>query len=670
MPGRGDQVSTIATLAVKLRAETQDFQKNMKQQEQVLKKFGDRVGATGKTMTKWVTGPIVGAATAALGLAKNWASTGDEIAKTATKLGVSTDALQEMDYWASQNGVSTEAMERAVGRLNQRVGRAADGNDKYAEAFEVLGVSIHGTEGKIRDTEDVMRDTISALRDVEDPALRSAQASEIFGTKMARDLMPALEDGSLSLEEAAQKAHELGIVMDEEAIAAAEDFEDAWDDASRSAMGMVHSIGAQLLPIFTDHLLPVFQERVIPAIKDVGEFISGLIEWFMELDPAIQRNVGIAVGLAAALGPVLMVIGKIISVLAPVIAAFKALSVAKLALLGPIALVVAALAGIVAGIIHLWNTNEDFREAVLQAWERIQATGVRIWNQLQEALEEVWETMQETFEHVLTWIQEFWEEWGETILEVSQIIWEQITLVVETAIALIENVIQLVLAVIRGDWEEAWNRILGIGETIWGLITGTIENVFGGIRVFLSQVWSRIRDNISSSVQSIYERVESWFTRLQGTITNVWTGIRDGIYGTVNNIIGHVENMVNWSIKQINRFIDGINNAISTINRIPGVSLNIIPTMSAIDIPRLHQGTRYFQPPSGAREGLALLEKGEKVIPRDSGGSVAGDKAEGESVVNNYHMETHIHSPTPLSPSDIRKKQEQSLRKLALEWGM
>lgn len=237
-----------------------------------------RMGAIAGTVGKAAavgTAALAAAGAAAAGAAFKTADYGDEVAKTSTKMGIGVESLQEMRYWAERNGISAQSMDRAVGRLNQRIGRAIDGNDKYAEAFDTLGVSITDTEGNARSTNDVMGDTIAALSQIEDPALQSARASEIFGTKMARDLMPALQDGALSLDEAAQMANELGIVMDGETAAAAERFGDQWADIKDQVTGFVRDAAAPLMVWMGDVLFPAINEG-IGYLRDLwGVFQEG-----------------------------------------------------------------------------------------------------------------------------------------------------------------------------------------------------------------------------------------------------------------------------------------------------------------------------------------------------------------------------------------------------------
>ena len=169
--------SEVGRLFVSISAKTDEFNKGVQGVQQKMQNVRRSVSHAGGAMTKNITMPLIAAGGAAFAMANKYASMGDDIAKTSTKLGIGTDALQEMQYWAGQNGIEASSLERAVGRLNQRVGMAATGNDKYGEAFQDLGINIHDANGNIRDTESVMQDTIAALREVEDPAMRSAMAS-------------------------------------------------------------------------------------------------------------------------------------------------------------------------------------------------------------------------------------------------------------------------------------------------------------------------------------------------------------------------------------------------------------------------------------------------------------------------------------------------------------
>lgn len=250
---------------------------------------------------------IQGLGKAVGGFAAQAVSAGDEIFATAQKMGVSTDALQEMRFWADQNGVSHQALERAVATLNQRVGEAAAGEQIYADAFANLGVELTDSTGKIRSTELVMRDTIAALLEMESPAERAGAAVDIFGGRMARELLPALNDGSLSLEEATQRAHELGIVMDSEAVAASDAFADSLSALQQTGAAVVRDFVMPLVQFLGDHVLPVLTDvaagfRELPGpVSAVASAVGVLSVGVLLLAPRVlaARSALIAFGVSA-----------------------------------------------------------------------------------------------------------------------------------------------------------------------------------------------------------------------------------------------------------------------------------------------------------------------------------------------------------------------------------
>ena len=377
-----------------------DFSKNLDKLTSGIddvKSGAEKLNKFGSGMGKYVTAPILGAVTAVGGMATAFAKTGDAVAKTSKKLGISTDAYQELDYWSSQNGISQAVMEQSIGRLNQRIGDAINGSDKYAESFENLGVAITDSNGKIRGTDEVLNDTISSLMGIEDSSLRSSMAADVFGTKVARELLPALEDGSLSIDEAAKKAAELGIIMDEDAVKGSEEFMDAMDDLTRSFKSAFLPIAVEAMNFMKSELFPVIQDKVIPALQNFGKRIGELIEWFNSLDSTQQKTILTIVAVIAAIGPAI----KIITVLIGVV---KALAVGIAFLTSPIGLAIAAIAAIIAIGVLLWRNWDTVTEKASQLWTKIKDIFNRIKNAVSDRITDVWTTVTDTFNRIISFI--------------------------------------------------------------------------------------------------------------------------------------------------------------------------------------------------------------------------------------------------------------------------
>lgn len=128
-----------------------------------------------------------------------------------------------------------------------------------------------------------------------------------------------------------------------------------------------------------DELAISFGEILMPVIRDIITKIQGFVDKLNALDPATKQTI-IKIGLmAAALGPLLIVVGKTLSsigsmmtfiskiptMIAGTKTAFSTLGAAIGGISAPVVAVIAIIATLVAAFVHLWNTNEDFKNSIL-----------------------------------------------------------------------------------------------------------------------------------------------------------------------------------------------------------------------------------------------------------------------------------------------------------------
>lgn len=523
----------VGELAAKLRLDKGDFDRGLADSE----KRGGRFGGTVKKAGMLAAAGIAAAGAAAIGAAFKTAAYGDEIAKTSTKLGISTDALQEMRVWADRNGISAGSLDRAVGRLNQRIGRAADGNEKYADAFKALGVDIHDAEGNIRSTEDVMQDTIESLRGIDDAAAQSAAASEVFGTKMARDLMPALQDGSMSLEEAAKHAHELGIVMDGESLAAAERFQDSWQDIKDSVTGFLHQAGAPVMAFMADRLFPFIKDTLVPAIRQLSDWLGPKLTAAGQMAAAIfDQHVVPAV---RALGEWWQANGPTIVARMQEIADFIAnrllVTFKNIAewwqANGPE--VIARVQALRDGIRNAFDTVRGIIEQAVRSWrsntgqitsqtEGMRKTIATIFGQVRDLIAMVLADIRRTIETVTRVIQRIWERWGDDIMRYASRAWDNIMNIIDAALRFIQGLLDVVLGVLTGDWQRAWDGIKTILGAVWDAMRALLDQALNGITLALTVALDLIRD--------LWDAAWEWVrTKISEAWTAITTRIQDGI---------------------------------------------------------------------------------------------------------------------------------------------
>lgn len=165
-------------------------------------------------------GVAVGAGTLAR-FAKQALDAAGGLGELASQIGVSTDLLQALQYAGTQAGLSSEQLEAALARLTRTIGDAANGEKKAIDGFNALGVGVLDAGGKVRSTEDVLLDVARALAGINDPAQRAAAVVDLFG-KAGQKMLPLLEGGEQGIRAFIAEAKNMGLILGEDAIGAAD----------------------------------------------------------------------------------------------------------------------------------------------------------------------------------------------------------------------------------------------------------------------------------------------------------------------------------------------------------------------------------------------------------------------------------------------------------------
>jgi len=261
--------------------------------------LGDTLKSVGATLAG--TMAAIGGAAVAAGallydLATGAAEAGNAVAQYSLKLGMSRDAVQEWDYVLSQNGASLYNFQYGLRRVTGAMGSVEAGGGKVGEAITRLGLDFDQVRAK--SPEDAMDAIVRAFQDMEEGADKTALSLQIFGQRGGLELMPLLNSTADATDELRQRAHELGMVMGDEAIDAAQRFSNSMDTLERTFDGVKHGIGAQLLPGFAS-ILDGFT-GLISGCEDAGEAITAGVEELVEgISAAIPELLGMFEDIAA-----------------------------------------------------------------------------------------------------------------------------------------------------------------------------------------------------------------------------------------------------------------------------------------------------------------------------------------------------------------------------------
>ena len=219
---------------------------------------------------------LVKAEKALISMTKESAEYAKEITTLASVTGQSAESLQEFDYAAEMIGVSSDRIRDSLKETTNKMQEARDGNEATALAYQNLGVAITDADGQLRSAEDVFYDTIDALGQMKNQTERDAIAMDLM-SESAQELNPLIEIGSDGLKQYAQEAHSMGYVLDNEALTALTEVDDAYQRLQKSQEGAKNQLSAEFAPYLTE-----FYEKITKLIKDGGQALkdSGLVDSF------------------------------------------------------------------------------------------------------------------------------------------------------------------------------------------------------------------------------------------------------------------------------------------------------------------------------------------------------------------------------------------------------
>ena len=349
--------NTLSQLFVTIGAKTDGFEKAMGNVQSKMKKVGSGISKAGGTLTKFVTGPIVGAGAALGALATKTGNYADSILDLNSATGLSTQNIQEWQAVAERAGTKTSVLTDASNQLTKAMSRGDGGSANMKRGLEKLGLTYEELANMTPD--ERMNKVTEALRGIEDPTQRAIIGQQLLKNSYD-DLAPILDMSADKIEKIKQEANESGKVMGGDALNSANKFREGMDQLKQNMTGAARSIATQIMPILNNKFIPMVQEKVIPAITSFAEKIVSIIEVFSNLPGPIQSAILTFIGLLAAAGPVLVIVGQLItafSAIMPVIGTVGTVIGGVAA--GPIAAVVAAVIGLIA-VWKNWDKIVDF----------------------------------------------------------------------------------------------------------------------------------------------------------------------------------------------------------------------------------------------------------------------------------------------------------------------
>lgn len=486
-------------------------------------------------------------AMSALGMETSEADTMvDQMAKTASLTNTSVAQLGEgiLTIGATARTVKggTAELNTALGILANNGIKSAEGGthlrnvilslqnptDKAAAQMEALGISVYDSEGNMRSLNDILGDLNTSME-----GMTAQEKSNIIGQIFNKTDLSAVN---------ALLAN-TGDTWDslQQSIA------DSGGAAQQMADTQLDNLSGQLtlLKSALEGLAISFGEILMPAVRAAVEKVQTFVDKLNSLDDA-QKQTAVKIALiAAAIGPLLIALGKTISTVGSVMTGFSALTkgAAKLgvklagstgsvtslgsalgAVAGPVLAVVAIVAVLAAAFKHLWDTNEEFRNAVTGIWEGIAERFAAFGDAVTQRLN----ALGFDFQNIVDVLKAVWEGFCQILAPVFETAFSVISTVLGTVLDGITGLLDVFIGLFTGNWSQLWTGVKEIFSGIWNGITGVFSAALVMIQCIADTVlgwfgtsWNEVWTGISTFFANIWNGIVSFFTGIWETIKNV-----------------------------------------------------------------------------------------------------------------------------------------------------
>jgi|GEM_PF-2626313 len=476
------------------------------------------------------------------------------------------DVIKEFGIRTKDNSESTKAAFTALGLdADKMTGMFAAGGDQATAAMQMVNDALFGMDDSVKQNEigvalygtkweDLGISAVSALTSV-DGSLGSTQGA-----------MDTLQDTMYS------------------------GFNVQWDALRRTFTSVVATVSEALLPALSS---------ILEKVKGVAESFA---HWFAGLSEGEKKTLLIIVAVIAAVGPLLVIIGKLSTGIGAIIKIFPALKTGIAGIntvmsANPILLIVAAIAAVIAILVTLYNKCEWFRNAV----------------------DGVWKWLKNAFSAIVTWFKTAFADIGNALsflyTGIIKPVIDKATHVFQSFRNFFSGLKNWLTNAFSNIGSSVKNTFSNIGNALTNLKNNTIKpvvekavNIFKGWGSYLKETFltgfSAVMDNLKEHFPALYKNIKAVWENIKGIFSGIvdfvknvfsgnwkaaWQSVVD-IFGNVFGMIGNLVKMpINAVISIINKAIDGINKlAINIPDWVPlvggkklGFSIPNIPALAA-----------------------------------------------------------------------------------------
>lgn len=417
--------------------------------------------------------------------------------------------------------------------------------DAMTTKMEELGIEVTNSDGtmkSLRDIMDILRTKFSTLSEAE----QANAAATIFGKEAMSGMLAIINTSQSDYDKLAN----------------------AIDNASGRADSMAETMMDNLpgaieqLKGAVESLMIKIGEALVPTIQKITEFITKLVEKLNTLsDEQIEQIVQIA-AIVAAIGPVLLIVGKVISAIAQIAGAIKSIISIGSALISGVKLLAGFITGTLIPAITAIGAPVWIVIGVIAALIAIGVALYKNWGEIVAWAKKAWSAITEAVGNAVKAIGEFFSELGQAIADAVAAIGDWLSNLWDSIVGFFSDLLSNV-----GNWlSSIWEKITSFIDTlasIAGRIAEFFGNILSAVGEFFSELFSSIADALGNIIQSIVE----FGSNIISKAVEIGKNFVSSFAQAFTNLVSSVTSFINDFITMITQWGQNLWNKAAEIGR-------------------------------------------------------------------------------------------------------
>lgn len=380
--------------------------------------------------------------------------------------------------------------------------------------------------------------------------------------------------------------------------------------AQQMADTMLNNLNGQitLLKSALEGLAIEIGEILMPYITKFVSKLQELVSWFSSLSTQQKEQIVKWAGIAAAIGPVLLTVGKLVSGFGKLFNTFgqligwvgkvskgtSALSGVFKAMSASAGAIAAIVAVLVAAFATLWKNNEEFKNKMIAIWEQLKTYVSEFVSSVSSRMD----GLKQAFTNIINFLTPIWNGFCDLLGPVFIGAFELTVDTLQGIFDAIIGILDIFIGVFTGDWDLAWSGVKEVFGAVWDWIVNTFNNVcttltgildvicgwFGttweetwsGIKdffvnawnsvvEFLSTTWETIKNVVQVGIMFIVELLSAAFQLITLPFAFIWENCKDTIISVWDAIKSTISNVLNAISSLISNVWNSVKNTFTTV---------------------------------------------------------------------------------------------------------